>query len=499
MRFFTLLFIPLLYASCEQEDRSDGRTRDGGPAAAPAVVLTDPGKFETDDFGRLLKAIYEVVEKAPEEVEKGEPVSAQSYDEVLTLLDEERFEELDQFFSELRHSGRLTRRGSNAYVNLLGYLVPQERSEQWFVATRSVHAQAVMIQRETARAWEARGNGYSNTVSEDGWKGFEDYLQVGMAHFQDALSKDATNPAVLLAGTRVALGLGAEPKDVQDMVERSRKSDSPEPRLLNSYLYHCLPRWHGNPELMVKFLEEEATQWSESPAKYAAIISTLSYASSWGEKKELMRRKSTKAVLNRLIEHSDRLWPETSLVASTAANIYLTVRCYDEAIEISRRQLKKLPNDPDLLVCLAWGLRWTTRGEELRRTLDAVDERSLDGIQLCRLARCHNYFDNWSEAGRLSKLALELLTVNDDTERSYCLAYVAGIHDRARDYEKVLPLATEAVTINPRNAVGVYYLGEALYETGSRQDAKKVFLHYLTLRPSDEGYLDNTFPEWRKG
>ncbi|MBN9417023.1 MAG: hypothetical protein J0I12_16370 [Candidatus Eremiobacteraeota bacterium] len=93
----------------------------------------------------------------------------------------------------------------------------------------------------------ARGTGYANTVTAEGWSKLESRLQSGQKFIQDAYRQGPHHPKVLSA--LLAFYLFKPPgREVVDKLalEAARMGNSGY-STLSSYAYYLLPRWHGEP------------------------------------------------------------------------------------------------------------------------------------------------------------------------------------------------------------------------------------------------------------
>ena len=107
-----------------------------------------------------------------------------------------------------------------------------------------------------AWAWESRGSGWSNTVSQDGWGGFGKNLEKAKKHFYKALElyPDRVNPHIQLI--TVEMGGGCR----EDMINVFQKLEWHNPSNKsgwNKMLWGLLPRWGGSLDL-IKMLAIEA-------------------------------------------------------------------------------------------------------------------------------------------------------------------------------------------------------------------------------------------------
>ncbi len=105
-----------------------------------------------------------------------------------------------------------------------------------------------------ARAWDARGSGFANTVSRRGWEGFRRELGVARDAFYKALElhPEWGNPYVQLLS--VEMGDGS----VQDRIEVFNKLVKIYPDISSAYSnlsWGLLPRWGGSHQLILQLAD----------------------------------------------------------------------------------------------------------------------------------------------------------------------------------------------------------------------------------------------------
>jgi hypothetical protein len=105
-------------------------------------------------------------------------------------------------------------------------------------------------ERQINEAWKARGNGYANTVSKEGWRGFSDHL----AEAQKALTQAwHLQPGYPLAPSRmmtVALGdSGAD--EMRTWFDRTVSAQIDYPKAWSSMRWGLRPRWYGSENAML--------------------------------------------------------------------------------------------------------------------------------------------------------------------------------------------------------------------------------------------------------
>lgn len=115
----------------------------------------------------------------------------------------------------------------------------------------------------TAWAWQARGGGWANTVTQEGWRLMADRLEQANRVLTDACEK---NPDDYLAATvmlSVELGQGTGRSTMEEWFRRAMNGHPDNYAACSSKLRYLQPRWYGSPQDVVKFGQQcvETDNW----------------------------------------------------------------------------------------------------------------------------------------------------------------------------------------------------------------------------------------------
>ena len=106
------------------------------------------------------------------------------------------------------------------------------------------------------KAWHERGGGYAYTVSDKGWKLFEENMKLAAKYWQKAWELDKSIPTV--AGKMISLAVsGAVEGDTpREWFDRAVSAQMDYPPAYDAYVTTLMPRWGGSHKEMFKFAEE---------------------------------------------------------------------------------------------------------------------------------------------------------------------------------------------------------------------------------------------------
>lgn len=135
------------------------------------------------------------------------------------------------------------------------------RLEKWAAAMPNSAVPRIALANAYHRyAWKARGNGWANTITEEGQKLYQDRMQQARAILEQAQSLPNRDPQWFVSMQFVALDQ-AWTRAEENTLEETAAAAAPD----YWYIYarhadYLLPKWHGKPGEAAAFLENAANQ-----------------------------------------------------------------------------------------------------------------------------------------------------------------------------------------------------------------------------------------------
>jgi hypothetical protein len=113
-------------------------------------------------------------------------------------------------------------------------------------------------------AWCARGSGYSNTVTTEGWQLFGERLTAANQMLADLFAKQPANPRIANVMMTVVLGRQLPRDQMELWFQRGIKADPDNFSLYMKKRWYLLPRWYGSDDEVWNFGLEcsTSTNWS---------------------------------------------------------------------------------------------------------------------------------------------------------------------------------------------------------------------------------------------
>jgi hypothetical protein len=189
---------------------------------------------------------------------------------IAQLLKEERFQELDCIADWARSSKARFSGGTSVLHNVYGGLAipmpghPTEEDwsthlqllERWNEQNpNSITVPIALAESYVNYGWNARGSGYSDTVSESGWRLFTERLAKAKAILDRASNKC---PEWYVAMQEVAQGQGWEIDQLNALLERAVAFEPSYQYVYRAHATILLPKWQGEEGDAARFSEKAA-------------------------------------------------------------------------------------------------------------------------------------------------------------------------------------------------------------------------------------------------
>jgi Domain of unknown function (DUF4034) len=224
------------------------------------------------------------------------------------LIEATNYDKLDELAGTFRSSKECYANGAWKLNDIYAGLVPSDKAsddewqnriaalQDWADAKPdSITARVSLANVLVNFAWKARGSGWANTVSDEGWQSFGNRLHQAMKVLNAAENIKAQCPYSWTVRMRAALGLQMDKDQFNDIFQQAINHDSDyEPSYLQRAVY-LMPRWYGGDGELEADLERSANQMGgdDGDMLYAQVV--------WG----LHARASSPNV----IEENHFLWP----------------------------------------------------------------------------------------------------------------------------------------------------------------------------------------------
>ncbi len=123
----------------------------------------------------------------------------------------------------------------------------REAVQKWQKQFPESHAARIaLIYVYIDNAWKKRGGGFSNTVTEAGWKNFRSYLGKARDEY-DACLRDGINyPALYIVGLKLAVGQSWSREETEQTLLAGLHQDPLSQDLYKAMSWYLMPKWYGS-------------------------------------------------------------------------------------------------------------------------------------------------------------------------------------------------------------------------------------------------------------
>jgi len=175
------------------------------------------------------------------------------------MIEQEQFSDLEKLTTELRAKKLGFYSGYSDLSRIYGYLddeTPDDRNfqrtvgklEKWAIAYPESPTPRIMLgEVYVSWAWKARGSGYANTVTKEGWQLFGDRLNRARTQLEAADGLTTKDPETYRTMMTVALGQGWSKEEMDTVFKKGVSVEPNYMQLYESKANFLLPRWHGEP------------------------------------------------------------------------------------------------------------------------------------------------------------------------------------------------------------------------------------------------------------
>ncbi|MES2996511.1 MAG: hypothetical protein V4733_06845 [Verrucomicrobiota bacterium] len=228
----------MIHFSCDNAEtersgkHTENITADEMAEAGKVKAHVDPIDHEVKDFHRKIREMFRARDfTGLEKIAKELRVSRAIWGNGIWKI--------DSFYSCMAPAN-----GENAAA----WKLHDEICREWLKSNpASITAHSAYAEFLGAYAWEARGSGYADTVTDKGYELFGERLAGALEIFAKARELPEKDPGLYSAAMRVALGQGWEKADFDRLLDEAHAVEPTYWQFEATRAYSLLPRWYGEP------------------------------------------------------------------------------------------------------------------------------------------------------------------------------------------------------------------------------------------------------------
>ncbi|HTD64950.1 MAG TPA: DUF4339 domain-containing protein, partial [Candidatus Limnocylindria bacterium] len=205
-------------------------------------------------------------------------------------------------------------------------------------------------------AWKARGGGFANTVTEQGWKGFNEHLTAARKSYTRAWELRPDLPLAPCRMIYIALS-GSDVEEMRLWFDRTVAAQIDYPKAWSDMRWGLRPRWHGSTEAMLalgKSAVDTGRFDTDVPRKFFDVVYDLESEMELPPGQHIFGRRDIWPEFSRMYEG---YIAEPSLQGAQRGwrSAYAMVAYLAGKYDVSRTQLELLNWEPNPFNLSGWG------------------------------------------------------------------------------------------------------------------------------------------------
>jgi len=266
--FSLILLLVVCHGALKAEAQTSAEDKSLGDVARESRTKTQA----TAHSEAVASALQNPAQQTTAAVVTNSPEVDRFIDQAKALLMREDFAELDKMADAVRSSkarvpggGWKLSRFYEAVNNTTGGGYETDADwqnhlallQRWTAARpQSITARVALAEAYLSYAWVARGGGYANTVTDQGWQLFQDRTKQAAKVLADATALPSKCPHWYELMQEIALAAGADKSQHRAIFEKAIEFEPLFFAYYQRYAIALLPQWGGEPGDMEAFAEE---------------------------------------------------------------------------------------------------------------------------------------------------------------------------------------------------------------------------------------------------
>ena len=213
-------------------------------------------------------------------------------------------------------------------------------------------------ENEIAEAWRARGDGYANSVIQEGWQGFNNHLAEAQKDLTEAWNLQPDFPLAPCALIQVSLG-NSDITEMRVWFDRTVAAQIDYPGAWSEMRWGLRPRWYGNEEAMLalgKTAIDTGRFDTDVPRKYVDCVYDVESEMQLPARQHIFGRSDIWPELQRVYEgyiRQAQAYPQRRREWRTS---YAIIAYHAGKFDAARTQLDALNWTPQPYILTEWRL-----------------------------------------------------------------------------------------------------------------------------------------------
>jgi hypothetical protein len=300
-------------------------------------------------------------------------------------------------------------------------------------------------EREIAEAWAARGGGYANTVTDQGWQDFKSHLAAARSNLTEAWNLQPGFPLAPARMIYVALG-DSDITEMRTWFDRTLAAQVDYSRAWTDFRWGLRPRWYGNEEAMLALGKAAVATGrfdTDVPRKFIDCVSDVESELNLPQGRHIFGRGDIWPDLQRVYEgyvSQAQPYPQRLRQWRTA---YAATAYFAEKYDVARMQLEMLGWNPQPDILAEW---------KLDATLWPLEVAARTGSLAGKISAAETAYQNGNFADALKQYsALNSAAVSDARTKEFIRRRLASLQSRqpASQFQLVVPQQYQSLPTVP--------------------------------------------------
>jgi parallel beta-helix repeat protein len=258
-----------------------------------------------------------------------------SYGEIAYLSGRNEFSKLGAIASQLRTQKSRFKNGNwqlshfyetlgSSWLGVRDFSKLKDKIDKWITEEpNSITPRIALAKAYKELAWEARGGGYVNEVSEKGWKEFKENSEKAEKVLTEAEDLNVPDPELYVTWLDIGMGLGKTNEEMNSLFDKGIAIEKYYWPLYTTRAWSITPRWGGKPGQLEAFAKHavELTKEKDGQILYLKVAHVL-IGKKDSEPQQFKELGFSYKLLQQACDNYVRLYPDTN-------DLYMTnVRCF---------------------------------------------------------------------------------------------------------------------------------------------------------------------------
>jgi tetratricopeptide (TPR) repeat protein len=275
--------------------------------------------------------------------------------DIINKINAGEFEDVEKYMGQLVTQKLYTVDGTRVLEEIYTFvgdrLENSEMLDKWCAKEPSHHSSFILRGNYYINlGWKYRGTGFGYTVTEEGRKKLNEYLELAKKDFAKAYSMNPADPNSASSMIRVCTGLNMGKEDMETWFKRAIEADPASYAAYARKQNYLRPKWHGTPEKDKAFADYCYNNAPEKSVVHEIMLDYIieEYQRS-GSKTNYFNDPSITKTIDAVVKKTLANFPDSTSIRRKLAQIEAIKQNYGKAVSLYNEIFATDPGNPDTL------------------------------------------------------------------------------------------------------------------------------------------------------